>query len=27
VVGFVVLAETLRRREPSTHPALSQVEP
>jgi hypothetical protein len=27
VVGFVVLAETLRRKEPSAHPALSQVEP
>ena len=27
VVGFVVLAETLRRSPPSSHPALSQVEP
>ena len=27
VVGFVVLAETLRRKELSAHPALSQVEP
>ncbi len=27
VVGFVVLAETLRRKEPSAHPAVSQVEP
>ena len=27
VVGFVVLAETLRRSPPSGHPALSQVEP
>jgi predicted amidophosphoribosyltransferase len=27
VVGFVVLTETLRRKEPSAHPAVSQVEP
>jgi orotate phosphoribosyltransferase-like protein len=27
VVGFVVPAETLRRSPPSSHPALSQVEP